>query len=314
MTEVSVIIAARNRPAPLLQLLDCLEKQNHESFEVIVVDDGSSPALPVDATSTRRVIRTEGVERSRARNLGVAAATGRIVLFLDDDLTVDDDFIRRHWDARSTWPGALVVGRIELPEAMIESPFGRFRQKLERTGIPPARGPVASKNFCTAANMSVPVDIFLQLGGFQPAMVSGEDQDFAMRFSATGGTIVFVPEATAIHHDSSVDVRSYCRRVQWAFEKLLPFVRSHPDFAENVERVRVNGPIAWRSDGATTIAKKLGKNLLAVPPVAAFLFAIAKLMERISPRNPNLDRLYFMLIGIFARRGFMQALKQETGR
>jgi glycosyltransferase involved in cell wall biosynthesis len=314
MTDVSVIIAARNRPAPLQRLLDCLAKQTHASFEVIVVDDGSTPPLPVNTTPLRRVIRTDGVERSRARNLGVAAAAGQVVLFLDDDLTIEDDFIARHWTAQRTWPGALVVGRIQLPQEIAEEPFGRFRQRLENTGIPASGGPVSAANFCTAANMSVPTDVHQRLGGFDPAMVSGEDQDFAMRFTALGGTIVYAPDALAIHHDSVVGLRAYCRRVEWAFEKLLPFVRSHPAFAENADRVRINGPIEWTSDAPSAIAKKMLKSVFAIPFVSALLLTLARVMERIAPRSTALDRLYAMSIGIFARRGFLRALREEASQ
>src|SRR5205823_12177813 len=101
-------------------------------------------------------------------------------------------------------------------------------------GVPRARGPVASRNFCAAGNMSLPRARFLQLGGFDPSLSSGEDQDLALRHTERGGLLVFLPEAAVVHRDRALTLRSYCKRHETGSERIAAFVRKHPDLPDNV--------------------------------------------------------------------------------
>ena len=303
MTELSVIITAHNRPQPLIRLLDALRAQTYRDFETIVIDDGSTP--PLSVTQPARAIRTEGVERSRARNIGAEQARGRIVLFLDDDLTIAPDFLALHAAAHQRWPRSLVVGRVVLADEFKRTPFGRFRQRLEDSGVPRATGVVSQRNFCTAANMSIEAEQFRRSGGFDPAIVSGEDQDFALRHSAAGLSIVYIPDAVVVHHDTADTIAKYCRRVEWANEKLLPFVRRHPSLPENIDRERVNGP-------AHPDIRKVMKDVLALPPMRTVLYTLARMLEKTAPNSAALQWIYRLLIGIHVRRGFLRGWKQPA--
>jgi glycosyltransferase involved in cell wall biosynthesis len=211
--QLSVIVPTRDRPAPLRRTLTGLANQDLEpsGYEIIVVDDGSEPPVTVAElcdSPALRVVRLEHGERSAARNAGAAHATGRTLVFIDDDILLEKGALAAHLAAHREWPGALVVGSVRLPEALTQTPFGAFRQRLELEGLPQRRGPVAQPNLCTAQNMSISKDQFLKLGGFDRFIVSAEDQDLALRHSAAGGTIVFLPEAVAVHNDSNWDLRS----------------------------------------------------------------------------------------------------------
>ena len=69
--------------------------------------------------------------------------------------------------------------------------------------------------------------------GFDAVLASSEDQDLALRHTATGGRIAFVPEARVVHCDSALDIRSYCRRAEWGAEHMIPFCRRYPDWPAN---------------------------------------------------------------------------------
>lgn len=311
--EVSVIIPTHDRPEAVFRLLASLAHQSSASFETIVVDDGSTPALAIGEIPgvAVRLVRTEGIERSRARNLGVTHARAPLLLFLDDDLTMGSDFIRRHVEAHERWPDALVVGKIRLDDSLIRAPFGRFRQELENAGMPAANGPVTHQNFCTAANMSVFAARFRVLGGFDPGIISAEDQDLALRHTATGGSIVYIAEAEAVHHDTARDIRAYCRRVEWGSEQLLPFFERHRNLPANAERERVNGPIRVGIDGFRSAARKVIKDVLMRYPLRAMMFALTRTLERVVPDSRALDRVYRILIGMHIRHGFMRGWQRE---
>src|SRR5690606_5731950 len=89
--KISVIIPAYNAANTVTETLDSVARQTRRPFEVIVVDDGSvdSTAEIVRSFANRlprlQIIGTPNGGVSRARNAGIAAATGDIIAPLDAD-------------------------------------------------------------------------------------------------------------------------------------------------------------------------------------------------------------------------------------
>ena len=81
---ISAIIPSRNRKQYLLDLLDDLSVQTIHVHEVVVVDQSDIPYNLENCV----YIRDDGTGPCRARNRGVAAATGEILVFLDDDIRI----------------------------------------------------------------------------------------------------------------------------------------------------------------------------------------------------------------------------------
>lgn len=88
---VSVIVPTRNRRSWLGRALRSVAAQDHRPIELIVVDDGSEPAVepicPVGDLSVHLVRRPLPGGPGAARNAGVGVARGELVCFLDDDDT-----------------------------------------------------------------------------------------------------------------------------------------------------------------------------------------------------------------------------------
>lgn len=315
---LTVVIPTRDRHASLGRVLRSLQDQtlDQNAYEVVVVDDGSNPPVDRGNEGSRiRVVRLPHGERSAARNRGARESDGRILLFMDDDMLAGRSLLEAHAAAHDEWPGALAVGAVSLPEECRQTPFGRFRSALETSGTPPSRGPVSRPNFATAANMSISRDRFLALGGFDVSIVSSEDQDLALRHSADGGTIVYLPEASSIHEDRA-NLRAYCRRAEWGAEHMAPFCQRYPDWPDNQERRAVNGPVSWRRDSPGRILKKAAKRLLGLPPMLMVLFAFVDRLEALSPSSRVLVTLYHLVLGIHLQRGFRRgwaaAMREST--
>lgn len=311
--EVTVVVAAHGRPEKLARTLESIRDQElpAAAYEIIIVDDGSEPPLVCEAPPggpAQRTLRLPHVERSVARNRGAETARGSVLVFLDDDMIVSRDLLEAHLATQRKWPGALVVGAISLPPAFERSPFGRFRRALENGAVPQAAGPVSQPNFATAANMSMSRDAFLRLAGFEPALVSAEDQDLALRHTAAGGCIVFAPAAKALHDDSVTDLRSYCRRHEWGAEQMVPFLERYPEWPENRERLEVNGPARFGADSVARLLKKSAKSLLAGRLGREALFTAAALLESIWPTSPILPALYRLALGVHLQSGFRRGL------
>ncbi len=84
--EVTAVITTHARPAHVYEALASVQAETYKSVEIIVVDDGGSFVAPADDSGTPvRVVRGEKLGVARARNLGLEAARGEFVIFLDDD-------------------------------------------------------------------------------------------------------------------------------------------------------------------------------------------------------------------------------------
>lgn len=95
MTSFSVIIPTRGRHHFLRQAITSVLSQSHAAKEIIVVDDGVGAAEAVGQMAPS-IIALDNTERGPvpARNLGVAAATGDVIAFLDDDdWWTDNDYL-----------------------------------------------------------------------------------------------------------------------------------------------------------------------------------------------------------------------------
>lgn len=306
----SVVVATRDRPSKLgVTLARLLAQENASPHEVIVVDDGSQPPLAAQPPQVR-LLRLGGSGRSHARNQGAALARGELLVFVDDDILVERDFLSWHGRAHHEWSRAIVTGAIRLPSHALATPFGRFRQAMEDSTLPRSRG-LAPASFCAAGNMSIRRDDFVALDGFDPSLSSAEDQDLALRHVARGGRTAYLPEAIAVHDDDALDVRSYCRRAEWGMRELAPFCRRHADLPENRLRHEVNGPASLRRDGARRWARKLAKGVTASRPVIELLFLLAGVTERWLPESRVPGLVYRLLLGAHLRRGYQQGLQRH---
>lgn len=84
--EVTAIITTHARPRHVHEALASVRAETHADLEIVVVDDGGTFALPPsDRGGEVRVVRGTDLGIGRARNLGLAAARGEFVIFLDDD-------------------------------------------------------------------------------------------------------------------------------------------------------------------------------------------------------------------------------------
>ncbi len=133
--QATVVIPTYRRSARLKQLLACLTTQKGEGGapvlkQVIVCDDGS----PDD---TRQVAESFadrlpllyrhqpdlGFRAGQARNMGIAEATGDVIVFVDDDVIFADDFVLEHLRAHAAQPVPSIV--IGYRHRAYEAPVGQ---------------------------------------------------------------------------------------------------------------------------------------------------------------------------------------------
>src|SRR3989449_5983792 len=88
--RISVVVCSHNGGRTIRDACEGLRRLDYPDYEVIVVDDGSTDGTAAIASEYDvRLIRTPNRGLSSARNTGLAAATGEIVAYLDDDAYPD---------------------------------------------------------------------------------------------------------------------------------------------------------------------------------------------------------------------------------
>ncbi len=211
--EFSVIVPAY-QAADIIG--DCVRALVHQSierarYEIIVVDDGSTDdtAEIARGAGADRVIRADHGGPAAARNAGVEAASGAIVLFTDADCEPTSD-----WIANITAPfeDPEVAGAKGVYRTRQQAWIARFTQlEYEIKYVRMARQPHI--DFIDTYSAAYRRDVFLTNGGFDVIFetASVEDQELSFRLARKGYRLVFVPNAVVYHHHN-VTLRHYWRR------------------------------------------------------------------------------------------------------
>jgi glycosyltransferase involved in cell wall biosynthesis len=188
--KISVIIATKDRADRLDAALESLRLQGTTPpTEIIVVDNGSVDRTRAIAEKHGARYLYEAVpHRGRARNRGVAAATGSHLLFVDDDVIVPAGFIAAH---------ARVHREAVFPQA-VTGPIINVPSPADRPS--PGAGNYSGAFFCTC-NASVGKSTLDAVGGFdeQFDLYGWEDTELGLRLRNFDVAHVFAWDAYLWH-------------------------------------------------------------------------------------------------------------------
>ena len=195
MPLVSVIIPAHNRVDLLRETLLSVIAQTFSDWECIVVDDGSTEDLSfVPAMDLRiRLIRQPRSGISTARNVGIAAATGDLVAFLDsDDIWLPGKLaLQVHAMRSDPLVGLCYIGHgaigaeVEHTKATADTVPRLTYHSMLRRGCPNTSTLMARRTGLQ------------EVGGFDPLMLFAEDHDLTLRL-AMRFKVAYVPDKAVL--------------------------------------------------------------------------------------------------------------------
>jgi GT2 family glycosyltransferase len=245
----SVVIPTLRRPEMLAETLASIGDADPAPDEVIVVDgDPAASAAPVvRATLPRARHVASGTGLTLQRNVGIAAATGDVIVFLDDDVTVAADLFARLVEPFSE-PGIVgVTGRVV--ESSARQIGGRRDSRMRRLLIRANEGAFTSFGYPRyVSEDSPPLDVEFAPGGLLAVRrelaaevgcderltgsAIAEDEDFSFRLSRHG-RIRYLPTASVVHRKTGFhtrDPRAFGRSVvvnrAYLFHKNFPQSRT----------------------------------------------------------------------------------------
>jgi GT2 family glycosyltransferase len=207
---LSVVVPSRNRRERLTALLDALALQGYPSdrLEVIVVLDGSEDdsgdmVRHFDAPYRLRLLEHEQVGAATSRNRGTRETSAEHVVFIDDDIVPEANFLATHAGAHQRAAGEhLALGRCP-PVVEGAGWWGQalrtwWEDHYRRKGEPGHRWTFMDFD---GGNASFPKRIFLSAGGFDEDFRGRrEEWELGSRLLERGVHFAYYPDALARHH------------------------------------------------------------------------------------------------------------------
>ncbi len=298
MTALSVVIPTYNRLETLQHVIPTLLAQDlpASEFELLVCDsnstDGTAEYLAKVHAEHPNVRHLPGPYsgRAMARNAGIDAARGEVVLFNDADILASPDLLSQHLRHHRERTKIAVVG-LEVQVKDLEN-YAYKRDHPEARGSlhKPTRKRLPWLYFLTG-NASVRREDLLRVGRFDENFTGygHEDLELGYRLERAGITILYEPKAVN-YHCQDVPHDDQKEKMKLAGRSTVRFYRKHPDFA-----VQLNL-------GMTPISLGLHGLLTRMPTLLGYFDARAKN----SKFARDLVQQYYYVSGI------KDALKETT--
>ena len=230
--DLSIVIPTCNRKKSLKAVLDSILEQTKLPKEVIIVDDGDDFKARDLTKKLHKYLLDKGImieylrnsgPKSTAicRNIGAMHANGEIILFLDDDIILDKEYIEKILEIYKTYPKAVGVQGLVMNVPMsskLLNILGKifFGNHLERsqcrilpsgcTTYPyPELSKVINCQWFSGCNQSYRREIF-KIQRFDEnlkRLSSGEDMDFSYNiFKKYPNSLYLTPNAKLLHNYS----------------------------------------------------------------------------------------------------------------
>ena len=233
--RLTAIICTYNRYDVLPHAIASLEMQScgSELFELIVVDNSDDISAQTEfcdglaIACDHRYLFEKIKGLSRARNIGVRAARGEFVAFLDDDARVSTDWVERLIETFDLFPKAGIVGGPVTPIWPVTRPTW-LHPWLEGFLTIVDRGPdvrvlqehewLAGTNIAFRTELAVSCGLFNEnVGRVGKLLLSNEELALAQKIHELGFVSVYNPAAIVHHrvHADRVNQAWMRRRVFW---------------------------------------------------------------------------------------------------
>lgn len=241
---VSVIIPAYNAETTISECLASLSEQSYptNSTEIIIINDASTDCtaqlLASYANQQGYTVITHEKNRAlaAARNTGIRAAQGQILIFLDADLTVQPNFIAQHVRSHRQLADAIgVLGTTIYATGLPYDKYQRYLYEARRGARKSDAGQPLPYTAFLFNNSSVKSEVFNKIGLFDEKITAygGEDTDMAYRiYCHYPDGFRYAPEIKAVHHHYRT-FESVLRNVENFGREVVPYlIHKYPRLAE----------------------------------------------------------------------------------
>jgi peptidoglycan/xylan/chitin deacetylase (PgdA/CDA1 family)/GT2 family glycosyltransferase len=324
--KLSVVVPTYNRQGILARTLPTLFEQKfpEDAYEIIVVVDGSTDGTLEWLRGLRplrqmRILTQANQGPAAARNAGLAAARGKLVLFIDDDILCESDLIHEHARAHEPGDPALYFGPVfvapesrpglatEWTRAFTEEYISRLSNggKLQ-----------APREALVEANCSVLRSTLLLSGGFDESFgAAREGAEYGFRLWKSGVPFRYLPRAKA-YQIYIKSTREVVRNDAPRFGKSeVLFCRKHPDYRRTSPLAGCSrGPFWKRWARKLVVTTGAWPDLLLSPPsILAERLGFVPAVRRAGIRLLEFRQGIEMYRGALGEAGSWENLVREFG-
>ena len=205
--KISIITPMYNSEKYIGRMIQALKGLDYpkEDIEIIIIDNGSEDnSVNIVNKFGLSCLVMKGCSISKMRNAGAQIATGEILGFVDSDCIVT-----RNWAtvARENIAGVGIVGGYY---GLGESPGW-----IEKTWHDLKKDITEDVSFVSAGNMVIKKSTFLELGGFDEDLETGEDWELCQRVINYGYRVVNQPELRVVHLGNHKTLIGIIKKERW---------------------------------------------------------------------------------------------------
>lgn len=242
---ISIIILSWNRKDEILKTLESLKNQTYKNFEIIIVDQASTDGAPkaieemFPEVAIMRLHKNFGVPGGR--NIGAVNAKGNILVFLDNDASLDDKALELVVKRFSAEDKLGVIGFKVLNANTKTLDFSSW--VYQKTKIRDADTEFYTYTFC-GAGYAIRGEIFKKVGYYWDELFFGwEEMELSIRVLDAEYNILYDPNIVAYHRISkerkTYNILHECKRLRnslWVLWRYMPISYS---IMESIIRVIV---------------------------------------------------------------------------
>jgi GT2 family glycosyltransferase len=251
--EVTVVVPTRNRHTSLRRTVAALARQETERrWELVVVDDGSEPAVSRDdlvPVASARIVPGTGRSAAGARNAGIRAAEGALVLFTDDDTEPAPGWLEAAAAFMEAHPD-----HVGVEGTVVSPPFDPLYAYSIEVDAPGAY---------VTCNIGFRRTTLVRLGGFDDEAFPIHCEDFDLSLRARRlGPIGFEPDMRLVHHPRAMSLGEMIRRGRLTANEIELFARHREHFGR---AARLPAPLFPLMSAVTVLARLAPRAGLSSP-------------------------------------------------
>ena len=229
--QVSIVIPAHNKVRVTYYCLcSILVAYNKASFEIIVVDDGSSDdtrRLEEFVSGVKVIHNNEPQRFIEACNSGAKAAQGKYIILLNNDTEVTDGWIDELIEGFQRFPNVGAVGsKLLYPDGTLQGAGGIVWGSGNPWNYGTGQNPwdprfmyARQVDYICGAALMTTKEIWNEVGGLSEYLkpMYFEDTDFSFKIREAGYKTYYIPSSIVYHHEgltSGTDTSSGFKRFQ----------------------------------------------------------------------------------------------------
>ena len=209
---LSVIVPARNAASTIEACLRALQDEaTRTPFELVVIDNGSrdDTILKARGLGVPVLQLPPGGFVSASRNVGAREAKAAVLAFVDSDCVVRPGWAAAILDVLADSSIGGTGGKYDIRDApsWVERGWDRAHH------VPPTA--LRDVTYIPAGNLAMRRSLFLELGGFDETLETGEDPDLCKRIAGAGFRVVEAPAIRTVHLGEPRTLAAVFRRQRW---------------------------------------------------------------------------------------------------